>query len=348
MIVPNKLLSADYATATRAYLCDNARLTVLRDYSGVKVFPVNVYPVVYAVQKIPTTAADMVGYQRMREANGIIEVAATDSWNVTAVRTAPNWGVLTQAGQQSLVAKIASAGKPLATVATCNGAATVAEAYVLRPLIRKQGAGHKASLRVVNTGTIDRYCPLWGRSPMRYLGASFLKPIITAADLATVSAKRLREARSPKIIAGGMIKELECILDTGQYLAGKSTSIILDASVPLPYLLSLLNSKLMTFFYRRRFAGLSLQGGFFRVGPPQLRALPIPTPKNLPEVASRLATYADVLTAMKAKLMESQSDHERNLTRRKAIDLEARIDAEVYQLFGLTAAEIADVEKAME
>ena len=47
------------------------------------------------------------------------------------------------------------------------------------------------------------------------------------SDLAALSRMRLEQARSPKIIIGGMTLRLECFYDEGECLAGKSTVIIL-------------------------------------------------------------------------------------------------------------------------
>lgn len=51
MIVPNKLIAADYASETRNYI-SNYYLNTLRDYSNVTVFDnVAVYPIVFLIEK---------------------------------------------------------------------------------------------------------------------------------------------------------------------------------------------------------------------------------------------------------------------------------------------------------
>jgi hypothetical protein len=49
----------------------------------------------------------------------------------------------------------------------------------------------------------------------------------------------------------------------------------MDAVLDLPFLLAIINSKLCSFLYRELFGALALQGGYLRVGPPQVGKLPI-------------------------------------------------------------------------
>ena len=79
-------------------------------------------------------------------------------------------------------------------------------------------------LRVVNSGTIDRYVNLWGNKPMRYLGNSYLHPVVPQDAAGRLPAVRQRQARTPKIIVAGMTRVLECIADlSGLLLPAKST-----------------------------------------------------------------------------------------------------------------------------
>lgn len=78
-----------------------------------------------------------------------------------------------------------------------------------------------------------------------------------------------------------MTKRLECYLDSkGEFLAGKSTIIVLKKECDLKYILALLNSKLMSFFYSIYYNSLSLKGDFFRIGPPQIKTLPLRVPSK--------------------------------------------------------------------
>lgn len=91
--------------------------------------------------------------------------------------------------------------------------------------------------------------------------------------------KRYKESKSKKIIIGGMNKYLECLYDDGEYLAGKSTTIVYGHP-HLKYITAVLNSTLMSFYYTTFYNSMSLAGGFYRIGAPQIKTLPIAIPND--------------------------------------------------------------------
>ena len=121
-----------------------------------------------------------------------------------------------------------------------------------------------------------------------------------------------------------MCKRLECCYDEGTVLAGKSTSVIYGSKYSLKYVIGLLNSKLMTFFYAAYFGSLSLAGGFYRIGAPQLQELPIKYVKE------HEATLIDLVDDVLLDPNNTEALKE--------------IDNLVYQIYGLTKDEIAVVE----
>ncbi|MCL0083447.1 hypothetical protein M1N77_02830, partial [Thermodesulfovibrionales bacterium] len=148
-----------------------------------------------------------------------------------------------------------------------SGAATASEAYEIKKHIREMKAQEKQYKQLCNTGTIDRYLILWGKQKTQYLKSSFLKPVLQDEDLQAVNPQRLKQANSEKIIIGGMTKELERAYDRGEFLAGKSTTIILNDSqnrLSLKAVLALLNSTLVSFWYKCYFSSLALAGGYLR------------------------------------------------------------------------------------
>ncbi|MBL9103133.1 MAG: N-6 DNA methylase [Myxococcales bacterium] len=268
LLVPNKLASADYARAARGLLVTNGwRLRLVRDLQAVPVFAAGIYPIAVLVEHGGEDGGVVV--ERM---TGIDEVA--ERVVVPAERFAdPSRPWPLYAGEAArVVARIEAAGRPLGTIAEVHGAATVAEAYAIAGLVREGERG----LRIVNSGTIDPYTPLWGVKPMRYLGASYVRPVIPDELQAMLPARRLAEARRPKVVVSGMTRELEAVLDSdGEYLAGKSTTIVSGSRIDLRVIVAVLNSEVMRGYYRNVYAADRLAGGYLRVGPPQLSRLPV-------------------------------------------------------------------------
>src|SRR5262249_5153547 len=226
--------------------------------------------------------------------------------------------------------------RPLATYfPDVSGAATVSEAYEFKKVVREMdGRSRTSAKQLINTGTIDRYCSLWGIYPTRYLKGSYQRPIVTEDDIRRISSNRLSQARSKKIIIGGMNTELECFLDEGNYLAGKSTVVILEGrKLGLKYALAILNSRLISYWYRNHFKSMSLAGGYLRIGQNEIRQIPVPEPNN--DQSKLIINLVDQILAKKHK----------NPTADKT-ELEREIDQQVYALYGLTPEEIKILEES--
>jgi hypothetical protein len=350
LIVPNKLGSANYAAGAREVLTSFNRLVSVRDYSSVHVFPVSVYPLVYVARKGTPDVKAGVKYERMKRLEdktivcAVSEELSYERYFAEAVRP---WGIFDDLQKLNPAERIRRAFPPLSEVAEVFGAATVAEAYEIQPLVQEAG-GETDGLRLVNSGTIDRYSLLWGQKVCRYLGSSYARPIVTRESASRLPAKRRQQAVRPKIIVAGMTKILECAVDLdGAVLAGKSTSVIFS-SIDLRYLLGLLNSKLISFYYLNVFGGDRLQGGYLRIGPPQLRTIPVRT-INFKDPADnarheRMLMLVERMLSAKRQSACVETEAERNLCERRCANLDAQIDALVYELYGLTPEERARVE----
>lgn len=340
LVVPSKLLSADYAAATRSLLLRH-RLCWMRDYTHAKTFPAaSVYPIVFCVEKCAQAIASHppVPYQVMQTLHDATAAAnasaaelqvgdrSTDPdpgpWRVVQITTPPR--LLDHFEHQTL---------PLGAIASVHGAATVAEAYALQALIQDLAEGEELppqALPMVNSGTLDRYRVLWGKKKLRYLGVHYQRPYLSPEHLHQLSPKRCHQAHQPKVIVAGLTRRLESVLDEqGKILPAKSTSVILaDSPVDLRYYLGILNSRVMDCYVQIQFSSHSLRDGYLCLGPPQLRQLPI-----LPRCdrAQSLLTWVDHMLTLMAHPNPSPHDYRR---------LDECIDRAVCDLYGLDAAEI--------
>jgi len=129
--------------------------------------------------------------------------------------------------------------------------------------------------KFINTGTIDPFESLWGKKTTKYIKQSYRYPVVNNEDLKKFSKSRYLQACSEKIIIGGMALNLEAFYDSGEYLAGKSTTIILPGKIDLKIITALLNSKLISFWYRIFFKSLSLAGGYLRINNNEIKHIPI-------------------------------------------------------------------------
>jgi hypothetical protein len=350
-IVPNKLGSANYAKNIREIISGENELSRVRDYASVPVFPVSVYPIVYSVQKKQKDDAVPVLYERMAYGEAhIVSAVLTEELDRSRYFRPDGspWAIFADIDSASPIDRIRNSYEPLSAIADVHGAATVSEAYELTPIIRDSETADYDGLHIVNSGTIDRYVNLWGKKPMRYLGNSYIRPVVPHNSEGQLPATRLRQAKTPKVIVAGMTKVLECIGDSsGLLLPAKSTTVI-EPRVDLHWLLGILNSRLMSFYYLSVYGGDRLQGGYLRIGPPQLRTLPIPAYNMGNGIHSALTERVRQLIAFQEARPDRLTPLESAFADRQRQALEEQINQLVYQVYELTEAERTVVEQSLE
>jgi type I restriction-modification system DNA methylase subunit len=273
-IVPNKLLGAPYAKHIRQVVTEH-HMNFIRDYSAVPVFEsVAVYPVVFQAAKMRSRRS--VTMQRMKS----LEVAdITHQIDSETFHRSTSWDQFLQdQGHASLIERFQKWPPLHEHCDSVASAATVAEAYLLAEhMIEDPKPDLSRVKKFINTGTIDPFQSLWGKQNTRYIKQGYLHPVVRDSSIRAMNDRRLRQAAAEKLIIGGMTLSLECFYDKGEYLAGKSTTIVLPkAGVPLLYLGAILNSKCASYWYRTFFKSMSLAGGYLRIGHAQLRMIPIP------------------------------------------------------------------------
>lgn len=330
-IVPNKLVSAPYTKQIRELLKSNKMLEI-RDYSNVNVFKTaSVYPVVFRTQKCNSNGDNSV---KMVVMDGMTAIGQSANVDGERFYKDIDWDKYfnTSIEELELLDKIQDNDK-LGNIATVSGAATVNEAYLVKEFLVDNPEYDANYKKFVNTGGIDKYKSFFGKEPMRYLKGKYLYPVARITDIEEMSEKRKHEAEIDKIIIGGMNKELECYFDNGEYLAGKSTTLVYDYC-DLKYIVAILNSKLITYYYALFYNSMSLAGGFFRIGAPQIKEIPI--------------AYADEATVNKIEKMVDRIQNVINNDEQAAELLREEIDKEVYKIYGLTEKQIELVEKYFE
>ena len=270
-VVPNKLASAAYASAARRELGARGQVVSIWDHAEAGRFDASVYPIVYVFE----AHGDAPGPgRRTRVVRG---AGAPASFEVSLPADGSPWPVFTSGEAPGLLQRLAHLPR-LSDLAELSGAATVAEAYTLAPLLTSQASPEPGDLRVVNSGTIDPFRALWEERPLRYLGRSIPCPVLPRGRRGLLPPRRLTQTERPKVIVATMTQRLEAVADeAGELLAAKSTVLVFPApGVSVACVAALLNSRLLTQLFREAFGGNTLRGGYLRVGPKELGALPFP------------------------------------------------------------------------
>ena len=330
-IVPNKIVSIDYAEVVRDYISKNAYFISLRDYSRVPVFEASVYPCTLIFSKAKT---DFVSIAKM---NNLDEILYSNRISNKLFFSQNNWNIwLGTPNEVSLLTKLIE--KSLFSIKdkyNVSAAATVNEAYIVKELL-KNGVYNPKKFKLINSGTIDKYVSLWGIKDTKYIKSSYSTPVVDKTEVKKNLPNRYDLATSEKLIIASMTKVLEVYYDNGEYLAGKSTTCIYqkESDFGLKFILGCLNSKLESFWLIKKYNSQAMSGEAINISTSVVQNLPIP-PATPAQQKPIIALVDKILAAKKAN---PQADTSK---------LEHRIDLLVYHLYGLSFDEAKIIDAGL-
>ena len=133
-----------------------------------------------------------------------------------------------------------------------------------------------------------------------------------------------------KILIARMTLKLQASLDLSKSYVGKSSILtITDNNFTYNFILAIINSKLIDFWYKNYFENTHLSGGYIRYDIPYLKKIPIP--KISKEEQQPFIDLVDIVLTKKEKNEDTTAE-------------EKEIDKLVYELYELTEEEIKVVE----
>ncbi|UOS62112.1 DUF7149 domain-containing protein [Helicobacter pylori] len=190
---------------------------------------------------------------------------------------------------------------------------------------------------VINTNNKKSVYFLESSDIYRYYVNDFGKKFLKRIDDYFSQEKRWIFESQDIIFMTRMTNQIRCVVvPLGVY--GGKVNILHNFKIDRFLILGILNSKLMTYFYKKKFFPTHMQGGAFGFDTLSVETLPIPqiTKSNQP-IAHKITDCAQVILEAKEK------DPKANTQK-----LEKEIDALVYQLYNLTDEEIKIIEEGQE
>ena len=235
-IIPNKLIAAKYAIEMRKRL-SSKHVIEIRDYSRIDVFEdAAVYPITIVLRNSSNMGISLFTIMRNR-----IEIKQSNKAKSSELIKNDFWDpFFTDAPIFKLISKINSYSRLKELQVEVLGAATVSDAYEIKNIV--QDNFNIDGFKLINSGTIDPYVTYWGIKQCRYIKGSYKCPKVPAFELRNYSDVRYKQASSPKIVVASMTTKYEAILDiAGEYIAGKSTTIIRGTKKDLYNLTAIIN-----------------------------------------------------------------------------------------------------------
>ena len=270
-ISPNRYLSASYGKALRTLIFDNYRIVRISDFSSVRVFEAaSTYPIVSQISRDQFTRSINV-----RKFNSRFEIQESWENDVEDLDLLPGriWGFLLNS-KIRIVKQIISESLPLKSCGKINATSTAKEADEFHDLINE-----KNGLKLVNTGTIDKYMPLWGINKLTDKGESYLNPYLDISNN-IVSNQRKKLYQTSKIILAKIGLSAEAFYDENGEYASINTNCIhtFNKEFSPKYVTLWLNSSLYHFLFSCFFDGLRMAGGYLLFSAPNLQSTYIKNP----------------------------------------------------------------------
>ena len=326
-IIPNKLIGEKYASSLKEIMLTK-EIIEIKDFSRIDVFKKrDVYPITISLRNEAPNYNDnvsIVSMLNLRDNDFVNKI------NKNLFYKHIYWDMyFFNENEVKLLSKLFMMRKVGENFKNIFGAATVTEAYQVKEKI--MDAKIDNGKKFINTGTIDPYKSLWGDKKTQYIKSQYLHPMIENSAIKEINHIRSHQADSEKIIIAGMTKKIEAYLDSGEYLAGKSTIIIIDEHKKLLYLTGILNSKLMAFYLSKFFHSKKMSGGYITISKGIIDSIPLP-PKDI-ENEELLMSMVDEMVSKNVLKEET-----------KAKQHQKQIDELVYKLYELTYEEIELIE----
>ncbi|MHB8383990.1 MAG: Eco57I restriction-modification methylase domain-containing protein [Candidatus Binataceae bacterium] len=332
-IIPHTLLSNDSFQALRSLLATRAHISEVVDLgAGVFKNAKNETMLLFLENAVPVAGCK----SEVNRATPAPFLKSGQSFTISqaiwATSDGAPWLVRSSGESAAVLERMARQRKRLGDFCTANqGLRTGDNERFLSESKRgkawKRAAGGKeiGRYRPVRRGLFVRYEPALLDAPRRV--EMFTSPEkIVLQEIRNISLNR-------RIVA---------TLDVSQTFCLQSTNVVNlrpGVEIGLRYLLGVLNSTAVNFFFRCQFAGNN------HIPSNQLLRIPIPMPPT-ENTHTRIAKLVDEILELNKELETAQSPAQKTIAQRQIDATDAEIDRLVYGLYGLTIKEIATVEEA--
>lgn len=199
--------------------------------------------------------------------------------------------------------------------------------------------------KLITAESIDRYSVSWSGLWVRY------DPNLIDSDKGEYGALRDEKifTAKEKLVTVLFGKRPEVGYDKKGLYANNSVKIILpvNTNVNLKYILAVLNSDLIAFYYRIFFFPTHVRGGYMQFYPQDFLTLPIK--KANKESADRISEAVDKvleLNHLRTELTEASEDW--NQINKELKRLDAKLNEMIYQVYGLNAHQRELVERYLQ
>jgi len=341
-ITPNKYLTKRYGNKLRPVILSECEIISLLDLSQIRVFETaSVYSLVSLFKKKQPSVDFIANVKSLKywiEPKDIV-------WNeIRQNKFTHNknqiFDIEIDNDERMIFDKIEDCCFQLGTISKIlTGTPAINLYYQWPQLIKnKEGATSNNQLKLINVSNVGRYIISWG-GEIRVANNKYKDAVISFDDRLIGSNKWNVFKIYPKITIKGTALKLTAALDDTGYANVSLYSIIFYDKINYclnRFILGLLNSQLLNYWYVKKFASNNLAGNYISFNGVYLAQLPIPKLENIDLLSrQKIETLVDKILALKKQNKNADTKN-----------LESQIDQLVYKLYDLTPEEIEIVENS--
>jgi len=345
--VPIQTLHQPNCESLRRYLLRNTHIRELADLSSVKVFAgAIVKNCIITTDRM--TATDELIRIRIPETAVALSSGEVKTWPQSKVASNPGLSLKVEllSPTRELCDKLR--GRSWLLDQLCYST------FGMRSCAKGKGQGGKDRLITLNSSAKNAKPYLEGRDITRY-GMSPTGRFIRYTPEEMYSPRSPELFESHKIVSQTMLSRARPVatFDDGGFYVEQSLACIVphgiitdkrpEANLPLKFILGVLNSRLERFYFESYVIDQSLGGGLIHATPGTHDKLIVP--KTTDKHVSLMVALVEQMLEAKKAWAAAQTEKNKIYYDDKCKTLDKQIDALVYELYGLTAEEIAIVEE---
>lgn len=317
-INPNQFLVSESGFGIRKLLFEMTRVIFIVDVSKIKVFDASTYPVVWQFQKL--TQEDNKKYEMVNVSIcDNISQLGKDKFKVIFSKDNNPRLQLSINPDEGLFSKIEGSHKKLIDLGKilCGTSEPGFGKLIISPekyqqLLAIDKAKYK---KVIQSGDIERYR---------------INPTLPYIPTRIYSENKVSAFNQTKIMVSRMAKHVRAAIDYNNNYVGKA-NLITRLKINPNYVLAIINSKIINYWFTSKFESTHLAGGYLRYDIPYIGQIPIPDADK--ETIQKLGDLVEKIGITVAE----------NKTAERLL-YEEEIDAILYQLFNLTSTDKALIE----
>lgn len=337
-IVSNQFLCSDFGKNLRKFILENARIKQIIDVSMMKVFKdASTYPIIIILEKAKPKKNTIKIAKPKDETELMSNSLKFEDISQEIYNNFDKNLFLLELNDKNLniIEKMKENSKPLKGCVQQITWGTSATGYgkkkiKLDKFLSLSKKEQEKYVKIIQTSDIQRYRIDWQKE--------FIPKNIYTEN-------KLRLFEYDKIVVGRLNKFLKATIDTEKYALGKATLIIPKEEVNIKFLLALLNSKLIDYYFKILFKSTHMGQGYIRYDVPYLGQLPIKKVSEYQQqIMIKLVDNMLYLNKCLNEIKEKQTDEKTRLEK-EIQKIDDKIDQLVYKLYGLTKEEIKIVEE---